>query len=367
MKFKKKYVLFLILTLTQYQSFATELPVLLRLSRNEQADTNGCNFVEQLTGIIYKEIIEGRIKLWDSPAKEIQITGLTLIELEKNTNTQFLNQEIIYIYELWQSSHKLLTSVTLGFNFSNKNPGGEDVAYGFVEYADVKDLFLRTRINTNANGDYNSSYAAYINNKTYNYNIIQFNGKIIKSVSESNQIRNDFIGNVRFNINTFVFSDPDRFVSYMVEKNSSLKDEKTQNSNNLIATFEKYLTENQEIFYNLGVDKILSYFQKNQLKVTRLEFTELWKKTNDSITSSQRSLVIYVNDSALTPMNAKEMSKLDIEINQNSFMQFISQKQFNFIITQINSQKIQRKDAFLYYKALMNSNWKRLSEYVKNY
>jgi len=353
-----------------FQSFlgtSADIPVLLRLSRAEQADTNGCNFVEQLTTIVYREIIEGRVKLWDSPSKEIQITGITLQELEKNTLTRFIDQDIIFIYELWQSNRKMLTSVTLGFNFSNKTSAGEDVAYGFVEYSALKDLFLRTRINTNANGDYTSSYAAYVNNKTYNYHIIQFNGKVITDAGESNNIKRQFIGDQRFNTATFVFNAPDRFVSYAVEPSSSFKDEKTLNSNKLIASIETYLTDNQEVFYNFGGDRILSYFQKNQLKVSRLEFTEIWKKVNDSITTETKTMTVFVNDSALSSMNMKELSKLDIKVSQENLSEFIRRKQFNMIIMQINSEKIPRKDAFLYYKALMSADWRRLTSYVKNY
>lgn len=358
---------FMTLLFNQHTVLAADIPVLLRLSRSEQADSNGCNFVEEVTSIIYKEIVEGRVKLWDSPAMEIQLTGATLMELEKNTNTRFRDQDIIYIYELWQGNKKSITAVTLGFNFSNKNLQGEDVAYGFVEYKDIRDLFLRTRMNTNANGDYSSSFASYVNNKTYSFNIIQFNGKVIKDVGESNRIRNEFIGNHRFNESTFQFADPDKYVVYQVEPNNSLKDIKTENGNKLITSIENYLTENQEVFYNLGGDKILSYYQKNKVKVTRIEITEIWRKSLDSITTEMRSMLIYVNDSALNPLNSKEITKLDMRVNGIPFFDFIKQKQFSIIITLINYQKIPRKDAFLYYKALNVTDWKRLTEYVKKY
>lgn len=345
---------------------AADIPVLLRLSRADQADTNGCNFVEQLTAIIYREIVDGRVKLWDSPAKEIQITGITLQELEKNTDTKFTSQEYVFIYELWQSNRKLLTSQTLGFNFSNKTGSGEDVAYGFVEYSAVRDLFLRTRISTNANGDYSSTYASYVNNKNYNYSIIQFNGKVIKDGGESAKIKRDFIGGQQFNPATFVFSDPDRLISYQVEK-STQSDEKSVNSNRFLQEVELYLTENEEIFYNFGGDKILSYFQKNQLHVTKIECTEIWKKINDSIFTETKTMTIYVNDSALYPMNTREISRLEVMINGKHLTEFIRQKRFNIVITQINAQKVSRKDAFLYYKGLMSAEWRNLTAYVKNY
>ena len=76
------------------------VPVLLRVPKADQHDTLGCNFVTEVTALVYKEIIAGSIKLWDSPNKEIQITGSTLMELEKSSDTKFTDQEIFFIGDL---------------------------------------------------------------------------------------------------------------------------------------------------------------------------------------------------------------------------------------------------------------------------
>ena len=75
--------LFILLFFAGIFSASAQTPVLLRVLRSEQSDTLGCNFVEELTRIVYNEIMTGHTKLWDSPAKEIQITGTTLQEIEK--------------------------------------------------------------------------------------------------------------------------------------------------------------------------------------------------------------------------------------------------------------------------------------------
>ena len=72
----RRIILFLLFcSLSAHEVFGEAVPVLLMIRSSEQSDSSGCNFVEQITSIVYKEIIENRLKLWDSQQKEIQITG----------------------------------------------------------------------------------------------------------------------------------------------------------------------------------------------------------------------------------------------------------------------------------------------------
>jgi hypothetical protein len=156
---------------------AETIPVLLRVPRAEQPDTLGANFVEQITALVYEEVIEGRIKLWDSPEKEIQITGSTLTELEKTSQTKFTEQGIIFIYENWQKTKISIVTQTLGFAFLNYDQRAQEVSYGYVDYYDLKETLMRKKINTNADGNYDINYATYLFKKLFNFNIVQFNGK----------------------------------------------------------------------------------------------------------------------------------------------------------------------------------------------
>ncbi len=136
---------------------AQQLPVLLMLQRAEQVDTSGCNFVEQVTALVYEEIIANRVKLWDSQKKEIQITGTTLKEIEKHSSVSFVNQETIFMYEYWENNKKEIVTQTLGFSFIHRGNTAEEVAFGYVDYNDLKELFLKTRINSNASGIYSAT------------------------------------------------------------------------------------------------------------------------------------------------------------------------------------------------------------------
>ena len=66
--------LFILLFFAGIFSASAQPPVLLRVLRSAQSDTLGCNFVEELTRIVYNEILTGHTNLWDSPAKELHIT-----------------------------------------------------------------------------------------------------------------------------------------------------------------------------------------------------------------------------------------------------------------------------------------------------
>ena len=77
----KRLLLFLLVFTGLNVSKAAEeaVPVMLMIKSSEQSDTSGCNFVEELTELIYNEIINKRVILWDSRSKEIALTPATLL------------------------------------------------------------------------------------------------------------------------------------------------------------------------------------------------------------------------------------------------------------------------------------------------
>lgn len=363
----KKVLVVLLLIVQATVAQAAAIPVLLRISVTDQSDTTGCNFAEQFLQLVYDEVTSGRAKMWDSPDKEVQITGLTLKELEKVTSTSFIKQPHFFVYEMWQNTKTDLISQTLGFTFNNKNPVGEDVSYGYVDYNDIKEVCQRSRLPVNANGNYSSTYSTFILYKLYNYNIIQFNGKLVPGAAESQKIKSTFIAQQSFNRTISGPVYPDKLVSSIVEPNFNLNDDKTLSSNLMIATIGDFLTENREVFYNLGGDRILSHIHSSEVKVTRLEISERWSMHDAKLKTELRSMIIYVNDSALNFMTGKEVAKLGIWVGMNSLYDFIAEKKFNYIITQINAQKISRREAYLYQKGLFSSEWNLLTEFVKNF
>ncbi len=363
-----KFVLLLIfLEILSVLTFAEETPVLLMLRRSEQVDTSGCNFVEQVTALVYREIIENRVKLWDSQQKEIQITGSTLKEIEKNSKVSFLNQETIFMYETWDNTKREVLTKTLGFSFVNRSSTEDEVSFGYVDFKDLNELFMKNRINTNANGVYSSTYTTYLLSKNFAYNIVQFGGKQVKSLGESEEIKKNFLGRTHFNTSLLGYYPPDKLVSYLIDTFSEGTDQKSVNSRNLIKALEEYFLANQEVFFNMGGDRIISHIQRNKIKVTRIEVNEMWRKVNGEIQFEPKSMIVYVNDSSLNEMSSRAIGDMEISINETNLTNFLKEKSFNMIITKINSQSIRRQDSYLYFKGLMSAEWNRVIDYVVNY
>ncbi|MBP6513456.1 MAG: hypothetical protein KA347_12380, partial [Bacteroidia bacterium] len=345
-----------------------QIPVILRVTAAEQADSIGCNFVQELCRITYDAILSGNVKLWNSSNKEFHIIAQSLKEIDASANTSFLNQEVIFIYEMWSNSNKELKSTTSGFLFSNRNSKGEDVEYGYVEYTDLQEFLMRERVVTNANGNFNSNLASFLNSKNYNYQFLQFAGKVINNITDSKKIRDEYIGNQRFNISAFSLNEvPQKLVVWTLDKSTEAPSEKVNHGNELLTAINEYLKNNQEVFFNLGADKLPNFTQKTKWKVTKIEVNELWKRVGGDILYDPLGLIIYINDTPLSEIPYKDLLKLEIKVNNLLLINYIRLKDFNYVIRKINQQEITRSQSYLYQKALIQSPWNKLTYFVENY
>ena len=358
-------VLFFVLSVAKVQA---QIPVILRVTAAEQADSIGCNFVQELCRITYDAILSGNVKLWNSSNKEFHIIAQSLKEIDASANTSFLNQEVIFIYEMWSNSNKELKSTTSGFLFSNRNSKGEDVEYGYVEYTDLQEFLMRERVVTNANGNFNSNLASFLNSKNYNYQFLQFAGKVINNITDSKKIRDEYIGNLRFNISAFSLNEvPQKLVVWTLDKSTEAPSEKVNHGNELLTAINEYLKNNQEVFFNLGADKLPNFTQKTKWKVTKIEVNELWKRVGGDILYDPLGLIIYINDTPLSEIPYKDLLKLEIKVNNLLLINYIRLKDFNYVIRKINQQEITRSQSYLYQKALIQSPWNKVSYFVENY
>jgi hypothetical protein len=356
----------LLLLLLSVLRAEAQIPVILRVSASEQSDTLGCNFVRELTRLSYEAIVNGKARLWNSPAREIQIAGSSLLGIEKASGTSFIDQEIIYIYEFWSKDGGLLKSTTTGFLFSGKNNRGEEVEYGYAEYNDLQETFMRSRLNLNANGNYNSSMATYIQSKCYAFKFLQFAGKVINNVNDSRKIMDDFVGTQKFNVTSFSSNEvTQKMVVWTLDNSSEKQQTKAVYGNSLLTAIDQFLKNNEEVFYNLGGDRILNHFQQGKWKVNRIEVKEIWKKPGNEVMYDPVSLVIYVNDSALSEMPYRDLMRFDILLLEKNWIDVIREKNFNYVIRRINSQDIPRSDAYLYQKALLEADWSHLTAVVR--
>lgn len=359
------FLLLLISGITEAQT-----PVLLRVVSSEQHDTLGCNIVEEISDLAYRMILNGKAKLWDSPEKEIQITGATLKEIERASGSSFLNQPVIFIYEYWSGTGRSLRSATSGITFSNKGKSGEEVSYGYMDFKDIQDVVFGAPVKGNANGNFNTTLAFYLNGKNYNYHIVQYGTSVVDNVASSEKIKSDITGGTGKFPNSASSTDeiPQKMVSWMVDMNNNSDSQKYLNARRFAKSLEDFLKENKEVFFNIGGDKIITHVNdKNSMNVTKIEVKEVWKKVGDEIQYDPVSIVIYVKDTALNPVLYRDMIKMDVKVGLKSWVDFIREKQFPYIILKINNQSVKRAEAYLYLKALTSTDWSRISEYVKYY
>jgi hypothetical protein len=361
MKFRHLILLLLLLSGTGN----AQIPVILRVSAAEQSDTTGCNFVRELTRITYDAILSGKAKLWNSPTHEIQIMGSSLKEIERTSGTLFTEQEVVFIYEYWTNQNKELKSTTSGFLFANKTKLGDEVEYGYVEYNDLQEFFMRERVRTNANGNFNANLASYLSSKNYNYNFLQFAGKVIDNVTDSRKIRDDFIGGLKFNISAFAMNEvPQKMVTWTLDLSTDVSMLKSANGNLLLSSIEKFLRGNEEVFYNLGGDQILNHIQKGKWKVNKIEVNELWKKISGQVMFDPTEVVIYINDKPLLPIPYRDLVKMEVKVEELGWVDFIRLKNFNYVIRKINSQEIVRSEAYMYQKAFFEADWNKINGYA---
>ena len=364
-----RILVFVILWLLSFSSWS-QTPVLLRVVSAEQHDTLGCNVVSEITELTYKLIMSGQAKLWDSPDKEIQITGSTLRDIEKASNTSFTKQPIIYIYEFWSGSGRSLKSVTNGFTFSSKGKAGEEVSYGYFDFKDIQDIVFNSPVNCNANGNLNTTLAYFLTGKNYAYHIVQYGETVIDNISGSEKIKNELTGGMGHFPNSAAASDeiPQKIVTWFVDADNNTDGQKYLNARRFGNAIEDFLKENKEVFFNLGGDHIITHVnEKSTLHVTKIEVREVWKKIDNQVLYDPVSILIYVNDSALSSVLYREMIKMDVKIGLKSWVDFIREKQFPIILQKINGQVIKRTDSYLYQKALLTTDWHRITEYVKYY
>jgi hypothetical protein len=117
----------------------------------------------------------------------------------------------------------------------------------------------------------------------------------------------------------------------------------------------------------MGGDRITSHLSRNKLQVTKIEVNEMWRKVGAEILFETKSIKIFVNDSALNEFNARNIDEFEFRFGETDLLGFIRTREFNIIITKINFETIERKDAFLYQKGLMIGDWNKLNRYVLNY
>ncbi len=356
-------VLFLHLIIPGMATLAVQSPVLLFLSKQDQVDTLGYNIVNELPMLVYNEIMSGRVPLWDSPEKTIQIKPSSLKRLEVSSGDDFIRARQLFIYELWDLDKRKGDLKTVGFYFSSRTTKGEDVSYGFVEYEPLDSLFRVSYIPSNANGNCNISFYEVLKSKYYFFNVVQVGEKKITNIKEALALKDE----VKLIVNQrTVPPDYDcKMVEYQIEHNEKDSSETAAKSERLLKSLQLFLNENIEVFYNLGGDKILNFIQAQTVTVSSVEIHENWRKILDRTETELISFRIYAEKEALDILPRADIHEFDLLVDFMTLPDFLNEKEFYFRITKINNQEIVDAQSAAYLKGLKTWKWNQLTEFVR--
>lgn len=369
---KKLYLIFILL-FSVWRSFAgnnyDRFPVIINVVRNEQPDSLGYNIVADVSEVIYKGIMKGRIKLWDSQKKELQILPTTLESIENSSKTRFTSIENMFIYELWDVGKTDVKVSTVGYEFVKRTPGKEDVVYGYVDYDDAMITLKSTFAEPNADGFWYTTMDQLLRMRQFQYHMIQFGVLRIKDLDESERYKRYAFDKKEYKPDMEEIHLNKR-VTYLIEENHHLAgDKKIEKGNLLLNSCEDFLNSNSWIYYTMkGIhlsDSVTSY-PPLHLKISKAEITEIWNMNGTYISFQPQTIVLYANDTTLRPITMDDLSKWQMVVDFKSVEDFLKEKPFFYIINKINNQPVDRFSAYKYEKALLNADWREINKFVKD-
>ncbi len=363
----KKFAPVFFLTLILFKSYAAKdnISVMLRVVSEKQDLSRGYNFVEQLTKVVYDEVMAGHTHLWDSPSKEIKITAAALKDIEQSAATSFISLNYLFIYEKWTKAETEIQTTTLGFSFIGKNAAG-DIAFGYLDYADISQALLAHRLMVNADGNCAASISYSLQTKQFDFSIVQFNGEAIPGETESEKIKKDYISGMNFNSVLFPQQLQAKCITYILEKPLDLEDVSAQLTSCIINAVQGYLAERPVSFSDWGGDEIKGLKYPEELNVTQIAVTENWNKYAGKITTTLKNVIIYVNGQPLNALTADDLKETDINCHSKNIVELLKEKNMLYYISRVNDQQIERINTFNFLKALHETDWNQLNYYVEH-
>lgn len=347
----KSILLFLLWSIcNDYSSKAQtfdNVPVILRLVNENQQASRGYNFVSQLNTCVYNALLTGQVKLWDSPEKEIQIIAASLKEIERSSNTRFVDCTHLYIYEMWSKNDVEILTTTHGVSFNAKTKTNE-VTFGYIDFNEVAALLANQYLNCNANGNSNLTLGYALLTKQFEFQLLQVGNKTYSQETESRHSLKLMLSNQGFNTTLFPALPNQKTITYLIERPASNLPLALQ-ADSLINAMQ----------HDLSVQKILGIHANTEIK--KVAVVEKWMLLKQLQTQIQQVTIFTSNDTIVL-----ENAWLDqITINNKSLKEVLQRKDFLYIITKVNEQPIERSKAFLYQRALLNFRWEGIIQQIE--
>lgn len=356
-------LIWLLLLATKPLSAYRDVPALIHLNKAEQYDSSGFNLVTSLTGLLYREISLGNVKLYDGPGKQIQISAEALTQLQISSGTTFETCPDLFIHEYWSSNRRSTTFEMVGFSFVHKNRLNEKVSYGYVELFEIQNLLNTSMIPCNANGSWGTSFEDALLSRNYYFHLVQFGDENFKKEPvKAVKIKQEAFTSDKEIRNQISLPQKKRFLYELTRKRYSTD---IDLGNEIIAGIEKVLSKNPEIYFNLGGEKLTPFpdtlFQIPS--ITGLLIEEIWVKENEAYISQIR-IKIFNEKGSLDWVNVNDIDQAGFLVHFESLFSLLGRKPFDYSAQKLNNQDLVDTEGPKYMKALKNAQWSRINEYV---
>ncbi|TNE79899.1 MAG: hypothetical protein EP332_09075 [Bacteroidetes bacterium] len=362
---KTGIALFTVLLLAAFApaSAYRDVPALIHLNKAEQYDSSGFNLVSSLTSLLYREISLGKVKLYDGPGKQIQISPEALTQLQSSSGTTFESCPDLFIHEFWSSNRRSTSFEIVGFSFVHKNRIDEKIAYGYVDLSDIQDLLHKSLIPSNANGTWGTSFEDALLSRNYYFHLVQFgNENFRKDPVNAVKIKQEAFNLEKQIRNKITLPQQKRFLYELTRKRYTTD---IDLGNDIITGIEQVLVKNPEIYFNLGGDKLSSFPDTllNIPRITGLLVEEIWVKEGEARISTIR-IKIFTDKGSLDWANVDQFDQAGFMVHYESLFQLFARKPFDYSAQKLNDQDLQDTAGPSFIKALKQAQWSRINEYV---
>lgn len=361
----KLYTRFFIITFFGFcaSAFAnTETNVIARLNKVAQQPQYDYNIVSQLASVVSTEIYSGKVKLWSSANKELQIFPSTLKDIEKANDMTLAGIDNFFVYEIWKEEKLQVEIQPVGFLFASRNKKNTDFTFGFVSYDDVKDILMKSNVDVGIKSSATLSLDEIIKLVKYNYTLIQYGSQTVVNTTLSEKIKNDV-----FNKKTILYKKQlinSRIVSFAVERQADETLIKKENANFLLNTLQSYMRNNIEEYLSVGGDVLISHLEPEVTLVllNKIEIKGVWTKNVTGVDFKPLGLTLFINNTPLQFISIDDVNRWKITPGTLSLEQYIVNKNYEYIITKINNKNIAPELEIQYQNILENGNWDKFEE-----
>jgi len=339
-------------------------PTIIQLNKNHQGDTVGFSLVDNIYHLFYKQILDEKVTLWESPAKQIKISPNALQLIESENKIAFRECENLFINEYWKLYKKNFEFQILGFSFYSRKADKTKVNFGYIDANDVKLVLSSTPIPTNINGPINLSYWQALMSKHYHFNIVKFgNVDLAKNPTYAFDLKSKVFESSKIKSNKYDIPDVKEIEYFVLPGLDSLS-----SGYLLCQSIEMYFEEHRNQYFNMTQVPVTSHLDVNtDLVVSRVEITEVWERNADNeITFVPQSVRIFINNTAMPELTMEELARMQLLVEFRPFEEYIKDKEFKYNIKRVNYEPIYGYEANSVKSALFNKAWNKIDYVAPN-